>query len=307
MGNAESYVGQSFNLSSNEYIITRYIGEGGYSFIFQVQDIMTKQPFALKRMLAHDETQLNQMNSEIELMKQMQHPNIVEFHDSGISQVSRQVLIVMEYCPSGHLLHQLQSRGSHYFEETELLRLFRELCRPVEYLHAKSIAHRDLKLENYLLACNNQYKLCDFGSAVKGPVVLETKMDRQAETERVEKTTTALYRAPELADIDGLCLFGSGKIDEKVDIWALGCILYTLAYLKPPFSAQGLRSAQYKIPTHPSYSSIVSNLISRMLVEDPEKRAKINEIVQILNPKPMMELDEFGFPIDLKQKSNIFL
>ncbi len=71
---------------------------------------------------------------------------------------------------------------------------------------------------------NDQFKLCDFGSA--GPVILDTKLNRQAEIERIEKTTTALYRAPELADIDGLGLFGSGKIDEKVDIWALGCIIY---------------------------------------------------------------------------------
>ena len=44
-------------------------------------------------------------------------------------------------------------------------------------------------------------------------------MDRQNEMDQVEKTTTAMYRAPELADIDGLCMFGSGILNEKVDIW----------------------------------------------------------------------------------------
>ncbi|GLE11324.1 hypothetical protein PINS_up023704 [Pythium insidiosum] len=127
------------------------------------------------------------------------------------------------------------------------------------------VAHRDLKLENFLMAQNGAYKLCDFGSCVIGPQSLRTKEDRAREAEHVLKRTTAMYRSPELADVEGTAMFGSGELTEAVDVWAMGCVLYTMAFFKPPFPPDGLRTERYTIPKESKYSPDVHQLIARML------------------------------------------
>ncbi|CAN0455641.1 unnamed protein product, partial [Laminaria digitata] len=84
----------------------------------------------------------------------------------------------------------------------------------VKYLHDKGITHRDLKLDNVLKSSSGAYKLCDFGSCVQGRVPLETAEQRVAEEEIVEKTTTHMYRAPEMVD-----LYMERELTEKVDVW----------------------------------------------------------------------------------------
>lgn len=142
------------------------------------------------------------------------------------------------------------------------------------------IAHRDLKLENFLLAKNGTYKLCDFGSCMEGPQSLKTKEDRAREVENVLKRTTAMYRSPELADVEGTAMFGAGELTEAVDVWAMGCILYTMAFFKPPFPPEGLRTERYTIPEGSKYSADVHTLIKRMITGDVELRATLDHVME---------------------------
>jgi hypothetical protein len=111
------------------------------------------------------------------------------------------------------------------------------------------------------------------------------------EIELVDKRTTAMYRSPELGDIEGLAMFGSAVLTEAVDIWALGCVLYNMAFFKPPFPPDGLRTSRYTIPTPHKYSKDVIALIKRMLHEDVDMRANIDEVIAcvdaILSNEPL--------------------
>lgn len=160
------------------------------------------------------------------------------------------------------------------------------------------IAHRDLKLENFLMAANGVYKLCDFGSCVDGPQSLKTKEDRARELENVDKRTTAMYRSPELADVEGTAMFGAGELTEAVDVWAMGCILYTMAFFKPPFPPDGLRTERYTIPEGSKYSADVHALIKRMLTADVELRATLNHVMECIDEmmegRPMPPLRKGG-------------
>lgn len=138
-----------------------------------------------------------------------------------------------------------------------------------------------------MLAKNGTYKLCDFGSCVEGPQSLKTKEDRAREVENVLKRTTAMYRSPELADVEGTAMFGSGELTEAVDIWAMGCILYTMAFFKPPFPPDGLRTERYTIPETSKYSADVHTLIKRMLTADVELRATLDHVMECIDE--MME------------------
>lgn len=107
----------------------------------------------------------------------------------------------------------------------------------------------------------------------------------------MQKNTTSIYRAPELADIDGHCLFGSGTLTEKVDSWSMGCILYMLAYCKPPFAAEGLHTTQYKIPSDSVYSNRVISLIAGLLKENPSERLSIQDTIRILDENATGEVN----------------
>lgn len=98
-------------------------------------------------------------------------------------------------------------------------------------MHGKQIAHRDLKIENILKGENSKWTICDFGSSTVRQTTGALSVDeKQSIMEEIEKVTTPIYRAPEQID-----LYKGLKLTPKVDVWALGCIMYTLMYFKPPF------------------------------------------------------------------------
>jgi len=138
-------------------------------------------------------------------------------------------------------------------------------------MHSKKIAHRDIKIENILKGNDGKWKICDFGSStLKQYNSALTAKEKEFVKEEVEKVTTPAYRAPEQLD-----LFTGHPINEKVDIWALGCVVYTLMYHKPPFQEGGQLSiinGNYRIPQQPIYSESCVKLLKAMLTISPEDR-----------------------------------
>ncbi|KAG7386992.1 hypothetical protein PHYPSEUDO_014868 [Phytophthora pseudosyringae] len=291
MGNVQQQVGKRMVVGRHDVEALQYLGEGGSSFIFLVKDVRappTALPLVLKRLVAHNEQTADWIASEIRLHQRLSHPQVVQFVASQTSKArgdKSEVFILMEYCPGGHLQENMLKMGTKRFAQHELLRTFRSLCEPVAMLHAQNppVAHRDLKLENFLLGKDGVYKLCDFGSCVEGAQSLATKADRMRESDNVSKRTTAMYRSPELADVEGTAMFGSGELTEAVDVWAMGCILYSMAFFKSPFPLEGLRTDRYSIPSNSPYSPDVHAIIARMLTADVDKRATIEHVMECMD------------------------
>jgi serine/threonine protein kinase len=134
-----------------------------------------------------------------------QQPNGKRSKEASSNQKERpQHLILMEYCEGGHALdvcNKLTAAGQR-FDLSTLIIAFGQICNAVSYLHAQRppIVHRDLKPVNFLVK-NGAYKLCDFGSAVFGHVDLRTAKARSDAEEVIEKTTTQMFRAPEMIDL----------------------------------------------------------------------------------------------------------
>ncbi|KAF8969143.1 other/NAK protein kinase [Flammula alnicola] len=148
-------------------------------------------------------------------------------------------------------------------------------------------AHRDLKPGNIMIADDGKTPiLMDFGSTMLARVHIENRSQALLQQDIAAEQSTMAYRAPELFDVK------TGQtIDEKVDIWSLGCTLYALAYSHSPFEniqtteqggsiAMAVLNAQYKHPQS-AYSQGLKNLIDSMLKVNPAERPDINKVIEM--------------------------
>eukprot|EP00522_Entomoneis_paludosa_P009048 CAMPEP_0172455152 /NCGR_PEP_ID=MMETSP1065-20121228/11915_1 /TAXON_ID=265537 /ORGANISM="Amphiprora paludosa, Strain CCMP125" /LENGTH=651 /DNA_ID=CAMNT_0013207609 /DNA_START=205 /DNA_END=2160 /DNA_ORIENTATION=+ len=233
---------------------------------------------------------------EAKLLSRLSHPSIIKMYDTcyrtvqekqkrdGKTKERPQHLILMEFCEGGHALDvctQLAAKGEK-FDLSSLIIAFGQICNAVSYLHAQRppIVHRDLKPANFLIK-NGAYKLCDFGSAVFGHVDLKTPEARNEAEEVIEKTTTQMFRAPEMVD-----LFVAKKLTQATDVWALGACLYSLAFLQNCFeegSNLAILSRKYKIPDDNPYGDGLVELLDRMLTVDSKARADMTEVILCLS------------------------
>ncbi|KAF8931788.1 hypothetical protein BGZ47_011696 [Haplosporangium gracile] len=285
--------GTTIQLGSFTVVIDRYIAEGGFAHVYVGSilnngAIVSGFPVVIKRIAVADKERLAVVNSEIETMKRLgKHKNIVEYMDSCMGKLEHggyEVLILMEYCGGGPVIDLMNRRLQHRLTEPEILKIFSNVCEAVAYLHYcdPPILHRDIKVENILLS-NNDYKLCDFGSAttniLRGDNIPRNVKDIQLLEEEINNHTTLQYRAPEMLD-----LYMRKGIDEKIDIWALGVLLYKLCYYTTPFEEQGqlaILNARYIIPDHPVFSPALIGLFQSMLKEDPRQRPNIYQVMKM--------------------------
>jgi serine/threonine kinase 16 len=146
-------------------------------------------------------------------------------------------------------------------------------------------AHRDIKPGNILLSDDLKTPiLMDFGSLVRARIKIQSHNEALMHQEAAAQYSTMSYRAPELFDV-------KTELNEKVDIWSLGCTLYAMAYGKSPFESsvneQGgsialtVLNAQFRFPTaeQDKYSPELKDLISFMLKVDPKDRPDIHEVI----------------------------
>jgi serine/threonine protein kinase len=179
-----------------------------------------KPLMVLKVTSIHSRSQRDIAEKEAKLLSRLSHPSIIKMFDTCYRQTGSsgggflaskesntakpQHVILMEYCEGGHALdvcNKLAAAGKR-FDLSTLIIAFGQICNAVSYLHAQRppIVHRDLKPVNFLVK-NGAYKLCDFGSAVFGHVDLRTPKARAEAEEVIEKTTTQMFRAPEMVDL----------------------------------------------------------------------------------------------------------
>ncbi|KAG0023605.1 hypothetical protein BGZ81_008056 [Podila clonocystis] len=279
--------GTTIQLGKYTVVIDRYIAEGGFAHVYVATPVGGGYPLVVKRIAAPDKERLAIVNSEIETMKQLgKHKNIVEYMDSCMGKLEGggyEVLILMEYCGGGPVIDLMNRRLQHRLTEPEILKIFSNVCEAVAYMHYSDppILHRDIKVENIILS-NNDYKLCDFGSAttniLRGDNIPRNVKDIQLLEEEINNHTTLQYRAPEMLD-----LYMRKGIDEKIDIWALGVLLYKLCYYTTPFEEQGqlaILNVRYSIPDHPQFSTALVGLFQSMLKEDPRQRPNIYQVMK---------------------------
>uniref|UniRef100_A0A8C2DEY2 Auxilin n=1 Tax=Cyprinus carpio TaxID=7962 RepID=A0A8C2DEY2_CYPCA len=285
---------------------------GGFAFVYEAQDLGSSKDYALKRLLSNEEEKNKTIIQEICFMKKLSgHPNIVQFcsaasiskEESDTGQA--EFLILTELC-KGQLVDfvkKVEQKGPMSCDT--VLKIFYQSCRAVQHMHKQSppVIHRDLKIENLLISHQGTIKLCDFGSATTVahyPDYSWSAHKRSMVEDEITRNTTPAYRTPEMID-----LYSNYPINEKQDIWALGCILYLLCFKQHPFE-EGAKlqivNGKYNIPQNDTKYTVFHQLTRSMLKINPDERLTINELISQLqeiaaarnvNPKsPITELLE---------------
>lgn len=268
---------------SDHYMIVRTLGKGSFAEVKLACHLHTGVWVAVK-VLERDEKNDSVIMTEIDIIKSLDHPNIVKlFH---IIETREHTYMVMEHAAGGDLVSHIEKVGCLQEEETQ--RIFRQMVCAVSYCHENSIAHRDIKPDNILLDGRGSVKLCDFGLATK-----------VTSGQRFKGFCGTLeYCAPEI--------FTEVEYDAQAnDIWSMGVVLYTMVTGRFPFEAktysqmkERMLNPEYSIPS--TLSQNIANLIVQLFTVDPEQRPKICDIRQHQWLKDSEELSKLASSLETR-------
>ncbi|KAL9102926.1 MAG: hypothetical protein Q9163_001986 [Psora crenata] len=266
----------------------RLLGKGGFAIAYEGEwrskkGAAEKTVFALKivRAKMSQRKMEEKFRTELQIHAKMRHPNIVEFHRAFTFRES--TYVVLEMCSNGSVMDMVRKRKSLTLPEVR--RLTVQLCGAIKYMHARNVIHRDLKMGNLFLDQEMNLKIGDFGLAA----VLVSKDEYEgiynhAKSRRTTLCGTPNYIAPEILEKE------KGGHDHKVDIWAIGVILFAMLAGQPPFQSASqneiyrrARSVDYVWPQESKHSNDIpeeaKDLVTRLLKVDAEERPDPDQIV----------------------------
>lgn len=205
------------------------IGEGGFGVVRKGKDKRTGELRAIKSIRKSAKEEVERMREEIEIMRLLDHPNIVRFVESFEDR--RCIYIALELCLGGELFERICRAGC--FTEDVGANCVKQMLLAINYLHQNFIVHRDLKPENWLFSTPQEVtksllKLIDFGISRRFSPGVPCHT----------KAGTPNYVAPEVL---------LGRYDEKVDIWSTGVITYVMLSGTHPFSGKSAEEVLRKV------------------------------------------------------------
>ncbi|KAF9182586.1 pkb-activating kinase-like protein, partial [Haplosporangium sp. Z 11] len=244
-------------------------------------DLSNKRDYAIKVLDKRHiirEKKVKYVNIEKNTLYKLDHPGVVKLYSTF--QDSSSLYYVLELCQNGELLTFIKKLGS--FDENCTRFYAAQILTAIEYVHSQGVIHRDLKPENILLDHRMYAKLTDFGTAK----MLESSEDGTESDRANSFVGTAEYVSPELLTEKAAC--------KSSDLWALGCIIYQLLAGRPPFKGsneyqtfQKIVKLEYIFP--PGFPKVAMDLVSRLLVHDPNERLGANNRIDQLKEHPFFE------------------
>ena len=252
-----------------KYYKGRLLGKGGFAKCYEFTCSENKKIFAAKVVAKSGLVKSRakqKLISEIKIHKSLHHPQIVAFEH--YFEDTENVYILLEMCQNQTLNELLKRRKK--LTELEVQCYAVQIIKALRYLHTHRVIHRDLKLGNLFISEKMEIKVGDFG--------LATKLEFDGERKRTV-CGTPNYIAPEILE-------GKTGHSYEVDIWSLGVIMYTLIIGKPPFETNNVKETykrikmgNYSFPENAVISEPAKDLIQSILVLDPQKRPKLDEIL----------------------------
>ena len=257
-------------MSLNDFEIGKILGKGAFATVAIVTRKEDKKAYAMKRINISklDEKEKESALNEIRILASLSHPNIIGYKEAFFDQKSRTLNIVMEYADDGDIDKKIKDnlKKKNLFSEETIWGWIIQILEGLKYLHDNKIMHRDLKCANIFLMKNGILKLGDLN-------VSKIAKLGMAKTQ----TGTPYYISPEI--------WKEQPYDYKCDIWSVGCIIYEICTLRPPFRGNSIKELcnnimnGYYLPISNYYSNDIKDIISLMLVIDNKKRSSAEELL----------------------------
>jgi len=265
----------------NDFQIISKLGEGAYSTVFKVKRNVDNKIYALKKVKLlnlSDKEKENSLN-EVRILASVKSNFVVSYKEAFFDEKDNTLCIVMEFADRGDLYQKIveHKKSAKFFEESDIWRIFIQLVKGLKALHDLKILHRDMKSANVFLFSNGSAKLGDLNVS---------KVARRGLG--YTQTGTPYYASPEV--------WKDKPYDNKSDVWSLGCVLYEMITLKPPFRAQDMEGlfnkvckGQYsKIPDR--FSDGLFQVVQFLLQVNSSSRPSCE---QILNHPAVMKRIEY--------------
>ncbi|CAD8105437.1 unnamed protein product [Paramecium primaurelia] len=259
-----------------EFLYDSKIGSGAYANVYMGRDIYNDSTVAIKiisnNLIKSDYTS-QQIKREVEIMKSLNHQNIVKLLD--VFHSTNNIYIVTEYCNGGDLKTYL---GSRTLSEERALQIFKQILNGLQELLRNGIVHRDLKPANILLQ-DGIFKITDFGFAKR--VQMDSTMS--------SLVGTPLYMAPQILKRQ--------PYTSKSDIWSLGLVLYEMIYKITPWHSTNvvellnrLDKEPLKFPFQPQIELLTRQIIIGCLGKEEKDRWGWDQLMKAIQGNEKQQL-----------------
>ncbi len=247
------------------YSLGDCLGRGAFGSVYRGLNWMTGETVAVKQIGLSNipESELGEIMSEIELLRNLKHPNIVKY--KGSEKTVDHLYIILEYCENGSLHHICRKFGK--FPESLVGVYILQVLQGLVYLHEQGVIHRDIKGANILTNKDGSVKLADFGVATKTGALTDYAV-----------VGSPYWMAPEVIDQSGATTTS--------DIWSVGCVVIELLEGKPPYSDLEPMPALFRIvqddcpPLPESASAVVKDFLLQCFQKEANLRASAQNLLR---------------------------
>ncbi|KAF2840537.1 hypothetical protein M501DRAFT_1014552 [Patellaria atrata CBS 101060] len=248
-----------------DYQLGDCLGKGAFGSVYRALNWNTGETVAIKQVKLADlpKSELRVIMLEIDLLKNLNHPNIVKYH--GFVKSAESLYIILEYCENGSLHSICKNFGK--FPENLVALYMTQVLHGLLYLHDQGVIHRDIKGANILTTKDGLVKLADFGVATKATGLSESSV-----------VGTPYWMAPEVIELSGATTAS--------DIWSLGCTVIELLDGKPPYHKLQPMPALFRIvnddhpPLPEGASPAVRDFLMQCFQKDPNLRVSAKKLLR---------------------------
>ena len=266
-------------MSISNFEILTQLGKGSFGAVYKVLRKTDNKIYAMKIVNIPNLSQkeINNSLNEIRILASIHNPHVVSYHEAFYSENTKTLHLIMDYLDDSDLENKIISykKSNKQFLEKEIWKIFKQIVIGLKSLHDNKIIHRDLKSANIFLDKNGICKIGDMNvsKVIKNSILNNTQ------------TGTPYYASPEI--------WNDKPYNFKTDIWSLGCILYEICTLKPPFIGKNFEDVYHKIISgkfksiNGIYSHSLRNVINNLLKVRSEERPNCDILLKWMDTMPI--------------------